>query len=136
MFKENKNHFFVLMLSIFLAFLASSFFGYFSYKIIKPVSGFGPNLICPECLDGFFLGYLFFISFFLGVLSQKNRYSFLYLLPIVFFINPPFEFLLLSILFIAIGLLFGYGLRNLFVKYKNKQNKTRNFNNTPRKVKP
>jgi len=118
MTKETKKIIFMFIMSVVLAILTSKFIGGIVYNILKPISGFGPQMQCPECLDGFILGYLFFISLLLNLIKLGSKYWLIFLLPMIVFINPPFEFLIIGIGLVIIGWLLAQGV--LFIKTKKK----------------
>ena len=115
-----KQVLFVFFGSIILGIIFSKFLGIVVYKLIKPITGMGPQLQCPECLDGFILSYLFFISIFfqLATFKSKNKFWLLFLIPIVIYINPPFEFLIVGVALVLIGWLAGWLISLLIKKFK------------------
>jgi len=103
---ENKKKQILLIFisSIVLGLIASRFIGEIAYKLAKPVIGLGPQASCPECFDGFILVYVFFIVLLFSLFSLlKWKYSLLFLLPLVLFINPPFEFLIMAAILMVIA---------------------------------
>lgn len=107
--KKTRQIFFVFILSVILSILSSKFVGGVVYNFLKPVSGLGPQMQCLECFDGFILSYLFFVSLFFNfaAFKNKNKYWLIFLLPIIMFINPPFEFLIIGLGLIVAGWLLG-----------------------------
>jgi len=92
----------LFILAIVLSLIFSKIVGKFSYSIFNPIIGLGPIPTCPECIDGFILSYLFFITLLLNLIKTKI-YWLLFLLPIILLINPPFGFLILGTLLIIIA---------------------------------
>lgn len=109
MTKEIKQILLFFILSLFLSYFTGRFVGGYVYNLLKPVGGLGPQLKCPACLDGFILSYLFFISLFFSFIKLKNKFWLLFLLPIIIFINPPFEFLIIAVGLILAGWLLAQG---------------------------
>ncbi|MFH1822766.1 MAG: hypothetical protein ABH830_03625 [Patescibacteria group bacterium] len=102
---NKKNLILILFVSFILALILSKFVGGLVYVFFKPVTGLGPQLQCPECFDGFIINYLFFISLLVCLFkfNKKNKFWFILFLPIILFINPPFEFLIISLIFIFVA---------------------------------
>ena len=118
MSKKTKQLIFLFFLSVALAILTSKLIGKTIYDFLKPVSGLGPQMQCPECFDGFILSYLFFVSLFFSFAMLKKKYLLIFLLPIIIFINPPFEFLIIGAGLIIFGWLLAQGI--LLIKKKSK----------------
>ena len=118
MTKETKQILLIFILSLFLSYFTAKFIGNYIYSLLKPVSGFGPQLVCPACLDGFILSYLFFASLFFSFIKLKNKLWLLFLLPIIIFVNPPFEFLIIAVGIIIAGWLLAQGGLMVYKKLK------------------
>jgi len=116
--KETKQVLSIFILSLFLSYFTAKFVGNYIYNLLKPVSGLGPQLECPACLDGFILSYLFLISLFFNFIRLKNRIWLLFLLPIIIYINPPFEFLIIAVGLIITGWLLAQGGLLVYKKFK------------------
>lgn len=112
MIQKTKQQLLALLLSIGLAYVASKFVGQIVYAWLKPVSGLGPQPQCPECFDGFILSYLFFVSLIINLFTfeKKNIYWLILLMPLLIYINPPFEFFIISIGLIILGWLLSKGI--------------------------
>ncbi|MDO8669429.1 MAG: hypothetical protein Q7K65_04000 [Candidatus Buchananbacteria bacterium] len=119
MILRNKNWLPLLLffVAIILSYFFRSIFGVMSYNILNPVIGLGPVSTCPECVDGFILSYLFFITLLLNLVINK-KYWLVFLLPIMLFINPPFGFLFFGILLIIIAWLLAQIILFLYKKIK------------------
>ena len=118
--KETKQISIFFVLSLVLSFLTSRLIGKTVYGFLKPVSGLGPQMQCPECFDGFIISYLFFISLFINFIATSNKIKIwlVFLLPIIIFINPPFEFLITSVCFIIIAWLLAQGILLVYKEFK------------------
>jgi len=119
MILKNKKILVLLLfiLTITISYFLSKIFGIVSYNILNPISGLGPELSCSECFDGFILSYLFFITLLLSLVVNK-KYLLLFLLPIVLFINPPFGFLIFSVLLIIIAFILAQLILFVYKKLK------------------
>ncbi len=120
MSKKTKQIFLIFIIGVILAILSSKLVGKIIYSFLKPVSGLGPQMQCPECFDGFILSYLFFVSLFFNfaTFNNKNKYWLIFLFPIIIFINPPFEFLIIGIGLVAAGWLLAQGILLIYKKMK------------------
>lgn len=115
--KKTKQIFFIFVLIILISLFFDEFVGKFIYFYIMPTGGLGPGGKCPECFDGFILTYLFLISLLFNIIRVDKRYWVL-LLPLVFFLNPPYEFLIISLSLIFLAWILAKGV---LVIRKNKK---------------
>ena len=104
---RKKKTLILFIASIVLSLLFSKIVGKTIYSLLHPVQGLGPQLPCPECFDGFIFSYLFFISLFFLFMDLNEKYKIYFLLPIIVFLNPPFELLIIGVGFILLGLSLG-----------------------------
>ncbi len=104
---KRKKTLILLIVSVILSLLCSKIVGKIIYSFLRPVRGLGPQPSCPECFDGFILSYLFFISLFFLFMDLNGKYKIYFLLPIILFLNPPFELLIIGFVFVLSGLLLG-----------------------------
>ena len=111
MTKEKKQMLYLFALSIIISIIVGKFVGKVVYSFLKPISGLGPQLQCPECIDGFLISYLFFVSLFFNLLKfkSKNKIWLVLLLPIILFINPPYEFFIIAVCLIVVAWLLAQG---------------------------
>ncbi|RJQ13432.1 hypothetical protein C4553_03555 [Candidatus Parcubacteria bacterium] len=104
-----KNKWIILTLSIVLSFIAAKFIGQIYFKTFNSITGgLGPQPSCPECITGFLLSYLFFVSLLLNLLlfGQIKKFWIISLLPIlIILLNPPYEELIAGIILVVVGFL-------------------------------
>lgn len=66
----------LFFVGIILSIITSELIGGWYFQIFRiPRGGIGPSFACDECLDGFFLGYSFFITFLLIVFGGEKKYK-------------------------------------------------------------
>ncbi|MFA6394048.1 MAG: hypothetical protein WCW25_04215 [Patescibacteria group bacterium] len=102
----------LLILSLAFSYLTKRIAGDIYYSISKPMGGIGSQLSCPQCLDGFILSYLFFISLSLNMVRADKRkiINYLFFLPAALLINPPYEGLIFGVALILLGYLLAQGI--------------------------